>query len=418
MNVSPSSHRPFEKYYDALADLLLFAVAFKRGDKIRMIIDFDYRDVARRVAERAYAGGALYVQLDYRDQFMQAAAIRGTPDTFWFPESRQAKLKEVTSPGWKLISIRSEAEGDVFEGLPAERSTAFFRAYRDNIAIHSDAVMSNRIPWTVTYLPSEWVVRKAFPNLTPEEGMTRYWNAIVQIVHLDADDPREFWRNEMAAFEKRSTFMEELRADALHFSGPGTDLTVGLNHSARWIGGYDRAQSGEEFLANVPTGEIFTSPDCRRVNGRVKFTRPFVMHQNLGEVPMDAWLEFRDGRVVDFGASRGKDTLAAFFDIDDRARYAGEIALVDPASPFAETGITFYNGLYDENSACHLALGRAYPFTLREEKERSPDELLGMGMNVATVHEDAMIGGPEVDVSAILTDGTRRDIIREGRYLI
>lgn len=408
----------FEHYYDKLADLLLFAVDFKAGDKIHASIDFDCRDVARRVAEKAYQGGARYVEVEYNDQFLKAAAIRGGSEEFWFPAHLKAHLEEIIQPGWKFISIRSQAEGDIFEGLPAERAAAYFRAERRVHEVRMKATMSNRVPWTVTVLPSPHLASQAFPDLPLEEGLERYWKAVVGIMHLDADDPRRVWHEKMAEDGKRSAFVNELQPDALHFSGPGTDLTVGLNRNARWIGGYDHTTAGEAFIANVPTEEIFTSPDFRRVEGRVRLTRPFVMHQNLGPVPIDAWFEFRDGKVVDYGAKLGRETLEAFFAIDERSVYAGEIALVDPSSPIAATGITYYNGLHDENSACHMAFGKAYPFTLKEPGDYGEEELLAMGMNVSTVHEDAMIGGPDVDVTALLPDGGSREIVKNGQYLI
>lgn len=407
-----------DPYFDRLAMLLLYSVNFTKGDKILVNIDYDCREVARHVAEQAYAGGARYVEVEYRNQFLEAAAIRGIAKEIWFPEHLRTRESETVQAGWKRIAIRSNAEGDVFEGLSPERSSAYFRAKRAVMAPSRKATMANRIPWTVTYIPSAYLARLAFPDLEVEEGMQRYWAAVVDIMHLDRDDPREVWHQKMLADEKRSRFMNDLNPIELHFTGPGTDLTVGLNENARWIGGYDVTTSGERFIANIPTEEIFTSPDFRRVEGTVRLTRPFVMHQNLGPIPRDAWFEFKGGRVVDFGAAEGKETLAAFFDIDERGRYAGEIALVDPKSPIAATGMTYYNGLHDENSACHLAFGKAYPSTLSEQRDYSDEELLGMGMNVALVHEDAMIGGLDVDVTAILRDGSRREIINGGTYRI
>lgn len=407
-----------EEYYDKLSDLLLFAGGFKAGDKIALSTDGYYRDLAKRLVERAYLAGARYVDLDYTDEFLQAAAVAGSAKDFWFPEFLEHKFDEITQPGWRLISIRANSEGDVFGNLPVDRSTAFLHELRRVRRVRTKAVMTHKIPWTLTYLPSPAMAQLAFPELPVEEAMQRYWDAIVKIMYLDDPDPRETWKAKQLADEKRSRFMNNLKADSLHFTGPGTDLTVGLNRQAQWIGGFDLSLTGERFMANIPTEEIFTSPDCRRVNGRVSLTRPFRMHQNLGPIPLKAWFEFRDGRVVDYGAEVGKETLKAFFESDPRSLYAGEIALVDPKSPIAATGITYFNGLHDENTSCHLAFGRAYPSTLTERKDHTDEELLAMGMNAATVHEDSMIGGPEVDVTALLADGGEQPIIRDGSYLI
>jgi aminopeptidase len=187
---------------------------------------------------------------------------------------------------------------------------------------------------------------------------------------------------------------------------------------AQWIGGFDETTDGKTFIANLPTDEIFTSPDWRKAEGRVTLTKPFVMHQNLGPIPQKAWFEFSNGKVVDYGAESGKDSLDAFFKIDQRACYLGEVALVDPQSPFAQQGITYYNGLYDENAACHLALGKAYPFTLKERNDFSDEELLELGLNISNVHEDMMVGAKDVDVTALLPDGSSKEIIKNGKFLI
>jgi aminopeptidase len=178
------------------------------------------------------------------------------------------------------------------------------------------------------------------------------------------------------------------------------------------------AKTGDLFAANLPTDEIFTSPDFRKTEGRVSLTRPFVMHQNLGKVPINAWFEFEKGSVVDYGADEGKESLDALFARDERARCLGEVALVDPHSPFAKEGLTFFNGLYDENAACHLALGAAYSGTLRTPGDYTDEQLLEMGMNVAAIHEDMMIGSVDVDVTAILADGSLHPVIRDGKILI
>lgn len=407
-----------QKIFEKISDLLLFAIGFEKGDKLFLKLDFDQRETALVLSEKAYKGGASYVHFQYTDEILQAQAIAGSREEFWFPSFMQTTLEEAVTPGWKLIAIRSNAEGDVFQSLDPNRSTQYFKQLAELSKNRRKAVMENRIPWTLTYLPSPSMAKKAFPELPPEEGQKRYWDAVISIMRLDKDDPVAFWKEKIKKDKKRVDFMTNLGATHLHFEGPGTDLMVGLATSAEWIGGQDRTFDGKPFMANIPTDEIFTSPDWRQSEGKVSLTRPFVMHNNLGPIPRGVWFEFKEGKVVDFGAEEGKETLQAFFDLDDRARYLGEVALVDPESPFAKTGITYYNGLYDENAACHLALGKAYPFTLREQGNFSDEELLGKGLNISTQHEDMMVGGSKVNVTAILPDGSKKAIIENGKYLI
>ncbi|MBN1646916.1 MAG: aminopeptidase [Spirochaetales bacterium] len=407
-----------ERIYEKIADLLLFAVNFRKEDKILLFCDVDQREAALHVAEKAYRDGAAWVDLRMIEPRMEYYAIQGSRKAFWFPDYIQALYSETIQQGWKSITIFSELDADIFKGLESTRAAGYFRTLAAVKATRRNAVMSNRIPWTLTFLPSVDAARKAFPSADPEQAVEAYWQTIITIMRLDQKNPVKFWKDKMNTDEKRSRYMDSLDAAALHFNGPGTDLRVGLARSARWIGGFNKSQDGQEFMANIPTDEIFTSPDWRTTEGRVRLTRPFVMHQNLGPVPQNAWFEFKAGKVVDFGADEGRETLENFFKIDERGRYLGEVALVDPQSPFARAGITFYNGLYDENAACHLALGKAYPFTLRRQGNYSDVELQEMGLNTADVHEDMMVGGPDVDVSALLSDGSSKDIIKGGSFLI
>ncbi|MDA3849799.1 MAG: aminopeptidase [Spirochaetaceae bacterium] len=404
--------------YNKITDLLLFAVGFQRGDKLNIRVDFDQREVALAVSEKAYKQGAAFVKLDYSDAVLQAQAIAGTEEKFIFPDYLQSIYRETTQPGWKLIGIYSESEADVFDGLDTKRSSAYFQAFSENRKVRMKAIMDNRIPWTLTYLPSKTMAKKAFPQMEAEKAVLKYWEAVIAIMRLDLDDPVQFWKDKMIKDKKRSDFMNNLDASYLHFKGPGTDFKVGLAKMAQWIGGFDETTDGKTFIANLPTDEIFTSPDWRKAEGRVTLTKPFVMHQNLGPIPQKAWFEFSNGKVVDYGAVSGKDSLDAFFKIDQRACYLGEVALVDPQSPFAQQGITYYNGLYDENAACHLALGKAYPFTLKERNDFSDEELLELGLNISNVHEDMMVGAKDVDVTALLPDGSSKEIIKNGKFLI
>lgn len=405
-------------YYEKIARLLLHAVHLQPGDKIMLSIEADCREAARHVTAQAYAGGAAYVDISYNDNFLHAEAIKNGPEEFFFPAYLEARLKESCRPGWKAVAILSGAEDDAFEGLPGERAAAYFKAAAKLKEIKLKALMANTIPWTLTFLPSEGMAGKTFPDLSPDNAVAKYWEEIIRIMRLDHHDPVAFWDAKMEKDRLRSDYMNNLNAEYLTFKGPGTDFRIGLNRQARWIGGYDHALTGERFMSNIPTAEIFTSPDWRVAEGRVSLTRPFVMTRNLGPVPEGAWFEFKEGRVVDYGADSGRESLDNLFATDERARYLGEVALVDPRSPFAESGVTFYNGLYDENAACHLALGKAYPFTLREQQDFSDQELREIGMNTAQVHEDMMIGSRNVDVTAHTEDGREIPLIKDGAFLI
>ncbi|MBI9107909.1 MAG: aminopeptidase [Spirochaetales bacterium] len=402
------------KYFDKISELMLFGIDFKEGDKLFIGLDFDCREAAKSLVAAAYARGAAFVDLRYADTFLHSEAIRAGSRGLDFPEYMKACNIEVTRAGWKSVSLFSEAEANVYEDLPTDVAADYFRAYGEIRNLRLKPMMNDEIPWTLTYLPSVDAAVRVFPGLLPEEAVEAYWGEIIRIMRLDLDDPVKFWKEKFDKDAERCSLMDQIGALSLHFEGPGTDFIVGLNPNASWSGGRTLAKTGELFAANIPTDEIFTSPDWRKAEGRVALTRPFVMHQNLGKVPINAWLEFHEGRVVDFGADEGRESLEALFARDERARYLGEVALVDPRSPFAEAGITFYNGLYDENAACHLALGKAYPSTLKKGGDYTDPELLELGMNTSAIHEDMMIGGRNVNVTAVLADGSKHPIISGG----
>jgi aminopeptidase len=406
-----------KEIYEKIADLMLFGINLAPGDKLLISLDYPCREGALVLAERAYARGALWVDLAYDEPRLGAQRIGHVKGDFWFPEYLHRRYEETSTGGWKHIALISEADAQVYEGLPPSRGADYFRHLGKVKQPRLKALMSNAIPWVLTYFPSEAMASRAFPNLSAGEAVMKYWEAIVSIMRLDREDPVSFWKEKLSEDERRAETLTRLEIDTLHFQGPGTDLTVAVNPRARWVGGFEQDGSGSRFVCNLPTDEIFTSPDWRRAEGRVALTRPFVMHQNIGEVPLNAWFEFKDGKVTAYGAERGKESLDAFFAMDERACYLGELALVDPRSPFAAPGITFYNGLYDENAACHLALGKAYPSTLREKGDYSDQELLDLGMNTGNVHEDMMIGGSDVDVTARLRDGKTLDLIKDGEFL-
>ena len=405
-------------YYEKIADLMLFAVSFKDGDKLLVQLNHDCREAVRALVYKAYERGAAYVCLRYMDDFVNAAAISAGRKSIEYPEFHKKTLSETTEPGWKNISYLSFNDEGVYENLPGDVSTEFFRQYQEIIAYKREKTLSDAFPWTLTFIPSEANAGRVFPGFSADKALEAYWKEVIKIMGLDSDDPVALWKSKIEQAQKRTEYLDKLAPEYMEYKGPGTDFRVGLNKNALWIGGQKEAKTGELFTANLPTDEIFTSPDFRKADGRVALTRPFVMHQTLGAVPENAWFEFKDGRVVDYGADKGKESLDALFSRDERARYLGEVALVDPHSPFGESGLTFYNGLYDENAACHLALGASYSGSLREPGDYSSEQLLELGMNQAAVHEDMMIGSTEVDVTAVLPDKSRVEIIKGGKFLI
>ncbi|MFP4408417.1 MAG: aminopeptidase, partial [Spirochaetaceae bacterium] len=215
--------------------------------------------------------------------------------------------------------------------------------------------------------------------------------------------------------QKRGALLTGLELRAVRFAGEGTELTVGIPDRAIWVGGGSRTPEGVEFMANLPTEEVFTAPDFRKTEGIVRATRPVTV---LGDLVEEAVFTFERGKVVHATASRGEETLKRFLDMDEGSRYLGEVALVDSSSPIFQSGYTFYNTLLDENAACHIALGSAYPDTIEGGLEMSAGELQTAGLNKSLQHTDFMIGSESVDVVGIRRDGGEVEIMRNGDFVL
>jgi aminopeptidase len=410
----------YKHYFSKIADLMLFAIDFQAGEKLMVNLEPLNHDIGIALAEKAYEKGADYVHFSYLDHLLFAAAIKGKKGDgpFWFPGFLKTTYDEACQEGWKYVALYSVEHNGVYKTLDKDLSVGYLSQLKDVNTRFKEAQMGGVLPWTLTFLPTPRVARRAFPDLTEAEALDTYWKYLVDVMGLEREDPALFWEETLAELTDRSRKLNEMGVESLHFSGPGTDLNVGVLEKSVWLGGPKTSVRGARFMSNIPSFEVYTSPDYRATEGRVALTRPFVMHQNLGAIPKGAWFEFKEGKIVDYGAEEGKESIDNLFKIDDRNRYIGEVALVDEETPIAQSGITFYNGLYDENAACHVALGQAYAMAYEGGSSMNEKERLAAGMNTAKAHEDMMIGSSKVDVAATLRDGGTVQIIENGKFVV
>ncbi len=368
------------------------------GQLVDVVARIEHAEVARAVARASYAAGAAYVDVHYSDQHVRRALIELAPDDVlaWTPPWILKRAKTVGEERAAVVALTGDAEPDLLADLPGERVG---RARMLELAEENTRQINERLNnWTVVGVPNAGWAEQMFG----EPDVDRLWRLVEYCVRLDEDDPVAAWRAHVARLGRRAARLNALELDAIRFRGPGTDLTVGLLPESRWQGVESETAAGLPYVANMPTEEVFTTPDCRRTEGVVRSTRPLALY---GRVVTGLEVRFEAGRIVDVRADDGEDVVRGQLATDERAGYLGEVALVDGLSRIGETGVTFFDTLYDENATCHVAYGSAYA----EAVEGEPGE----GVNVSTVHTDFMVGGPDVAVDGLTRSGTEVPLLRE-----
>jgi aminopeptidase len=369
------------------------------GQEVFVFPAVEHHDLARALARQAYRAGASYVHVLYNDMHARKAMIALGPDEALTYAPGWLKELVTSISGNALIATTGDPEPDLLADLDGERVG---RAVPQEIVqIRMQQMGESSVNWCGVGAPGEAWARQVFG----EPDVERLWDTVAHCMRLDEPDPVEAWNEHLARLAERTARLNELRADALRYRGPGTDLTVGLLSNARWISGATDTAAGIRYVANMPTEEVFTSPDARRTEGTIRQTLPLPL---TGQVIRGLELTFESGRAVRVEAESGAELVRSHFATIENADRLGEVALVTKESRVGQTGLVFYDPLYDENATCHMAYGAAFPFLLDGE----PDE----GFNVANTHVDFMVGGPELEVDAVLADGTEVPLIRNEEW--
>ena len=386
----------------------------KEGQDLVLSAPVEALPLVRAITRKAYEAGAGVVTALLNDgEITRARYEHGHDDSF---DSAPAWLFEGMGKAYREGSARLAISGEDPMLLAEQDPAKVARANKATSIAAKPAmqpIVNMDTNWTVISYPTPGWARMVFPDLDEAAAQTQLMDAIFAASRIAGDDPVADWKAHSANLEARLTWLNEMNFDALHYSGPGTDLMLGLAEGHIWKGGASQSETGIEFQANIPTEEVFTCPHAYKVDGTVTATKPLAFQ---GKVIEGIKVRFEAGRIVEATATANESVLKTLIDTDDGAARIGEVALVPHSSPISQSGLLFYNTLFDENAASHIALGQCYADTITGGKELSPEELKQKGGNQSIVHVDWMIGSDQIDIDGITRTGERVPVMRGGEW--
>ena len=385
------------------------------GQELVMTAPIDALPLVRRITDHAYRAGASLVTTLFSDEEATLMRFRHAPDGSF--DVASGWLYDGMASAFRGGAARLAIAGENPALLSGQDADKVARANRARSMAYQPAlelIAGFDINWTiVSYASLAWA-KTVFPGEPDSIAVAKLWDAIFAASRVDRIDPVAAWKAHNEALHARTKLLNDKRYSALHFTGPGTDLTVGLADGHEWEGGASTAKNGIVCNPNIPSEEVFTTPHKDRVSGTVTSTKPLSYQGTLIE---EISVRFEEGRIVDATAKTGSDVLQKVLETDEGSARLGEVALVPHSSPISASGLLFYNTLYDENAACHIALGQAYAKCIRGGDKMSPEELAEKGANRSLIHIDWMIGSGEVDIDGLDAAGNAEPIMRKGEWV-
>ena len=390
-------------------------VNVQKDHRVVLNIDVEQVELARLIVKEAYQLGATHVSVQWKDDIIQKEFFLHAGDEL-MSTVPQYKIDEADSwveQGASRISVVSQ-DPDALAGTNPDRVATFQTANGKALSKLRQASQANKMSWTVVAAAGTAWAAKVFPELaTSEEQVDALWNEIFKTTRIYSDNPVQAWIEHDQKLASKAAELNAEQFDALHYTAPGTDLTIGLPKNHLWEGAGSFNSRNEKFMANMPTEEVFTAPDRNRIDGVVVSTKPL---SYAGTTITGMTFNFEKGKVVSASADQGEEVLKKLLETDEGAKSLGEVALVPDPSPISQSGITFYNTLFDENASNHLALGSAYAFSLQGGTEMTQAELEAAGLNLSTTHVDFMIGSDKMNIDGIRADGSKVPLFRNGDW--
>jgi len=388
----------------------------KPGQRVLVQAPVETAQLARLVVREAYAAGASFVDVRWDDDDVQLARFELAPDGTFEQISRwrvDAEI-ETAEAGGAVIAIRA-TNPNLLGNVDPERVATHQRTVAAYRRPYTAQVMTNRLNWNLISAPVSGWAQLMFPDASAEQAVAQQWDAIFAATRADQADAVERWEAHLADLKRRRDLLTGKQYAALHFQGGGTDLTVGLADDHVWGGGAADTPGGITFTANIPTEEVWTAPHRERVNGTVVSTKPLSYNGTLID---GIRIEFKDGRISGASAEKGEGALLKMIETDEGSHRLGEVALVPHSSPISRSGLFFFNTLYDENAASHIAIGSAYRFNVKGGVDMSLEDFNAKGGNDSLTHVDWMIGSDRIDVDGVTQDGQREPVMRAGEFVI
>lgn len=389
----------------------------QKGHTLALTIDVEQVHLARLLTEAAYEKGASEVIVDYTDDFITRQRLLHASNEVLtnVPQYTVDKSLALLNKKASRLVVKS-SNPNAFATVDPKRLSETTRATAIALEEQSRAIQANKVSWNVAAAAGREWAALVFPELkTSDQQVDALWDTIFKLNRIYEDDPIGAWDAHEAKLLEKATRLNQEQFDALHYTAPGTDLTLGMPKNHIWEAAGSLNAQGETFIANMPTEEIFSAPDYRRANGYVTSTKPL---SYAGVIIENMTFTFKDGKIINVTAEKGQETIQRLIEENDGARSLGEVALVPHKTPISLSGLIFFNTLFDENASNHLAIGSAYAFNVEGGTEMTSQELDEAGLNRSSTHVDFMIGSEQMDIDGIRADGTAVPIFRNGEWAI